>query len=491
MSRARTPKVLVRASAIAKVLLCLNLCASCLESAYVLRSGPAAAGAAAGFGHAGAEGDGAAGVGAVSAPCEGVYQAGNDLVACAAAFWGSNATDALHAALITPGGDALLAGRSEASDLGVPTLALDGASTGVVMRISAADGGRLSAARIGANVTALGVVGGHVVVASDLGVTLLTSDLTRRLGENLIGSVARLAVSMDSIAALTVDGRVVLLDAAASQQRELDLGNAQVEDLAYDAETGLVVVTGSRDPVAGSQCLGKLPFIHAYDAAFARVWTAYDFEDAPAWCASSSGRRLAIANGKLFYAGEQEGGNSVHLRDPRDLSAQAPLVSHDEFSSGAGKATDAYSFVARFDLASGALETGQVIVPRSAGVGGTLFTSALAVDGAGRIFLGGRVTCCIEARDQRQVSGELVGAYAGEEASLLVLSADLGQRLSWNTFTSAAGAGPANVEAIALGAGAGLAVMTTPGPAALITVPTGATAALGGDDGYFVTFPAP
>ncbi len=482
-------------TAIATILLCSHLCVACLESAYVLRSQPAAGGANDG----GAPGSELAGGGNASASlagagtgvCDGVYQSGNDLVTCAAAYWGSNGVDALHAALVTPQGDVLIAGHSAASDLGVPTLALDGASTGVVLRISAADGGRLSAARVGANVTALGAVGGNVVVASDLGVTVLTSDLAQRVGEDLAGSITRLAVTNDSVAALTADGRVLRLDAGANPQVELDLGNAQVEDLALDAGSGLVVVTGSRAPVAGAQCLGRLPFIHAYNEAGARVWTAYDFDDAPGWCASSTGRRLVIANGKLFYAGEQEGGNSVHLRDPVDLAAQAALVSHDEFSTGAGKAPDEYSFVARFELATGALETGQVIVPRSAGVGGTLFTSALAVDGAGHIFLGGRVTCCIEKRDEHKVSGELVGPYAGEEASLLVLSPDFGERLSWTTFTSSTGAGPANVEGIALGAGVGLAVMTTYGPAALITVPPGATAPLGADDGYFVTFPAP
>jgi hypothetical protein len=198
-----------------------------------------------------------------------------------------------------------------------------------------------------------------------------------------------------------------------------------------------------------------------------------------------------VLGGKVFYAGEQEGGNSVHLRDPSDLTVQAALVSYDEFSSGAGKATDEYSFVARFDLTSGALETGQVILPRNAGVGGTLFTSALAVDSGGRIFLGGAVSCCIESREQRRVSGELVGAYGEPEASLLVLSADLRERLAWTTFTSADGAGPAKIEAIAVNAGLGVLVATTPSAAAAITVPPGATAPLGAEDGYFVTFPAP
>ena len=159
MRRARARKLLV-SSAVAKTLLCSYFCASCLESAYVLHSQPAAAGGNNGGASAsdpavgGSAGQGLAGTGVDV--CHGVYQPGSDFAICAAAYWGSNGMDALHAALITPQGDVLIAGQSASGELGVPTLALDGASTGIVLRISATDGGRVSAARVGANVTALG-----------------------------------------------------------------------------------------------------------------------------------------------------------------------------------------------------------------------------------------------------------------------------------------------------------------------------------------------
>jgi hypothetical protein len=310
------------------------------------------------------------------------------------------------------------------------------------------------------------------------------------LSENVLGDVTRIAAAGNFVAALTADARAVLLDESLSPIRELSFTGRSPEDVVVDA-LGVVAVTGYRAPADGAECLGSLPFVDTYAASGALLWSAYGFADAPGWCASSQGKRLAIQGNQLYYAGEQEGGNSVHQRDPRDLSLQAPLVSYDTFSTSAGKAIDVYSFVARFELATGTLQTGQVIVPRDAGgVGGTLFSSALAVDEAGRIFLGGKVSCCLENRDERSVAGQSVGAFAGEEASLLMLSADLRQRLAWTTFTSSGPAG-ANIASIAVQSGLGVVVASANDTGSLIVHPQDASDVRGGDDGYFVSFPAP
>jgi hypothetical protein len=421
--------------------------------------------------------------------CDQPFEAGFDFAVCRASAWGSDGSAQLLATAIDRDGYLLLGGQTPTAAPGVPTLTLTADGTGILERADTL-GNTLALVRLGSKVNDLGLLGDSVLVATDLGVTRLSSDLRSVLNDQAIGEVLRVAASGESVLTLGADARVRSFDVNLNELAELPLAAETTEDIAVDEVTGLSVVTGAKLPPATSQCQGTLPFIRAYDAQGELAWSAYDAEDPLTWCASSTGKRLEIKQGKLYYAGEQHGGNSVHLRDPRDPSVQAPLVSYDEFSTGAGKAIGVYSFVARFDLTTGAFETGQVVVPREAGVGGDLSTSALAVDEAGRIFLGGQLSCCIDRREERRVAGTPLGPYAGPEASLLVLSADLRERLTWTSFTDTAGPAKSAVRALAVGAGVGVVGATLDGSAALINVPSAPTAepAAGG---YVVVFPAP
>lgn len=488
-------KLMLRGPLVWKLLAPAALLAGCLDTGYVLsigaQGGEAGQGGSAGPATSGASGTGQAGADSLPpAPgCEQSFQPGVDFAVCRARAWGSDGQAQLLATAIDREGFLLLGGETLTVDPAVPTLSLAPGATGVLERTDTL--GQPSAlVRLANKVNDLALLDDSVLVATDLGLTRLSSNLQGVLDDQAIGEVLRVAASADMVLTLGADGRARSFDANLTEQSELPLAGVTSEDVAVDQATGLRVVTGAQLPPATSQCQGTLPFIRAYNAQSELVWSAYDAEDPLTWCASSTGRRLEIKQGKLYYAGEQHGGNSVHLRDPRDPSAQAALVSYDEFSTGAGKAIAIYSFVARFDLATGAFETGQVIVPREAGVGGALSTSALAVDDAGRIFLGGQLSCCIEHRDERRVAGTPLGPYAGPEASLLVLSADLRERLSWTSFT--AGAGPDNsaVRAIAVGSGVGVVGATLDGAAALISAPEEKdTKPPSG--GYLVTFPAP
>ncbi len=482
---------MLRGSLAWKMLVSAALFAGCLDTGYVLRAG--ARGGEAGQGGepgrgAGGAGDGGAHLPTLGPECEQPFQPGVNFALCRASAWGSDAQAQLLASAVDGEGYLLLGGQTPTADPGVPTLTLTPNGTGVLERADTL-GQPLARVRLGNQVNDLALVDDGVLVATDLGVTRLSGNLQRVLNDTAIGEVLRIAASGESVLTLGADGRVRSFAADLTEQGELPLAGETIEDVAVDQASGLRVVTGARMPLVTSQCLGTLPFIRAYDAQSKLVWSAYDPEDPLTWCASSTGRRLEIKQGKLYYAGEQHGGNSLHLRDPRDASAQAPLVSYDEFSTGAGKAIGVYSFIARFDLSTGVLETGQVIVPREAGVGGDLSTSALAVDDAGRIFLGGQLSCCIERRDERRVAGIPLGPYAGPEAWLLVLSADLRERLTWTSFTDAAGPAGAVVSTIAVGSEVGVIGAKLDGSAALIAVPNAPSAEPAG--GYFVVFPAP
>ncbi len=370
-------------------------------------------------------------------------------------------------------------------------MTLTSAGAGLLERTDV--GGRASAqVRLGNRVNDLVVLDDSVLVATDLGVTRLTPDLSRALDDQALGEVLRLAATAESVLTLGADGRARSFDATSSERAELPLQPGErIEDVALDRASGLRVITGAQLPPVGSACGGTLPFIRAYDAQAKLVWSAYDTEDPLTWCASSTGKRLEIKQNKLYYAGEQQGGNSVHLQDPRDPAVQAPLVSYDQFSTGAGKAIATYSFVARFDLATGTFETGQVVLPRDAATGGALSTSALAVDEAGRIYLGGQLSCCLERRGERTVAGAALGPYAGPEASLLVLSADLRERLTWTSFTGTQGPAAGDIGALAVASGIGVLGATTDASAPLLNVPPLPPTPPAPSGGYLVVFPAP
>lgn len=494
VSRAPTRLEPARAALVGKIAAWLLLSPGCLETGYVLRSdaesdpqaGQPPGGAAAGIAGESA-GGGGAGTAGSPADCEETFQSGVHFRVCSARYWGGSGDDTLRAVELGPGGEIWIAGDSDTS-WDAPTLEVR-PGAGVVAR-ARADGAIISVARVGGSVFDLALVAEGVVAATDEGLVALSPELSRVVAENPLGQVSRVAGSGERIVALTSDGRVVTMNESLGEASELGSADKQPEDVAIDA-TGRVAVTGFRQPAVGAMCLGRLPFIETYAATGELLWNAYGFADAPGWCASSTGRRVVFRGDWLFYAGEQEGGNSVHQREPRDLSLPAPLVSYDDYSTSAGKAIDEYSFVARFSVADGTLETGQVIVPRDAErTGGTLFTSALAVDDGGRIFLGGRVSCCIEAREQRQVSGEPLGAFSGDEASLLILSPDLRERVSWTSFTGS-GLGSANIESIAVRGGVAALVGSVSAGSTLLVHPADAPGPNSGSEGYLVSFPAP
>jgi len=475
---------------VALSLVTAGLNVGCLRTDYLLKETQGSEGGTAGLGGSMTTGGSTAGT---PAACDTAYELGTNFQVCAATYFGSTGEDALRAAAVVPGGDVIVAGSTDIQAFEAPTLSVENASGGVVLRLDGGGRAITAVARVAGSISDLEVSLDRAYLATDAGLSVLSSRLDELVWQSAeLGAVTRVAVSGETIVALTADRRALLLDTSGQLLVEVPLPEESTTDVAVHETLGLFFVTGFHAARAGATCTGSMPFVRAYDFAGGLRWKAYDFDDAPSWCAASRGRRLALSpDGKLFYAGEQRGGNSVHLRDPQDLDAQAPAVAYDEFSNGSGPAIRYYTYLGRFDAETGKLETGQVILPRQDGVGGELYTSALSVDQAGQVLLGGQVTCCLEARDERRFAGQRPGVYSAIEASLMILSADLRQRKTWTTFT---GSGPsgANVEAVAWGSGTGVAVVSASSDAgSLLTYEARQPEPGGGQDGYWVTFPAP
>ncbi|HSN98271.1 MAG TPA: hypothetical protein VLS89_08230, partial [Candidatus Nanopelagicales bacterium] len=170
--------------------------------------------------------------------------------------------------------------------------------------------------------------------------------------------------------------------------------------------------------------------------------------------------------------------------DPYGLNGAAPI-----------------GFYARFDPATGAIETGQSICTRlSDGKGNAARPRAIAADAAGNMVITGATACCIEGADVKTVNGEqAMPGYAGGGFALVV-SSDFQQRLAWTAFNGELGGG-ANGISVAMGPTSAALLMrqavnpsnnasTTEIP--LITANAVQPAPGGGpSDGYLVVFPAP
>ncbi|MEZ4311828.1 MAG: hypothetical protein R3F14_27675, partial [Polyangiaceae bacterium] len=199
----------------------------------------------------------------------------------------------------------------------------------------------------------------------------------------------------------------------------------------------------------------QIPFIRAFGYDGAPKWKAYDWNKAEAGgvsdCADSRGYALGMGrDGKLYFAGESHGGNTVFRHGPTDISINAPVVKSDPYNdpynlNGAAP----IGFYARFDPATGAIEQGQFVCTRlSGGKGNAARPRAIAADEAGNVIVGGASACCIEGGDTKTVNGvPAMPAYAGG-GFVLVVSADFKERLAWTAFNGPSGSG-ANGVAVA------------------------------------------
>ncbi len=471
-------------------------CLGCGREEYALRrigTGGADASTSAGSGgNAGMAGEGniagQAGSMAASLDCP-PYSPGARLDTCSTSYLSGPEDDVLTSAAVAPDGSVLVAGSISRTFDGETALI---PGYGALARLSPNGRELVSVTRLGGEVADLDVAGtGELAAAGDFGAVLLAEDAGSIVWQAPQAATRIAAGKAGNVAVLRADHSLGLYDAQGSLLLEFSLADDAVEDVAVDDVSGLVFVVGGNFR-PGSSCQGMMPFLRAYDFAGNVRWRAYDFADALGNCASSRGYRVVLGDDQmLYYAGENQGGNTVHLKDPSDLAVPAPLVSYDSYTIGAGKAIHEYTFVARFEPASGKIVLGQVLVPRENDVGGYLYVRALAADAAGRVFLGGQATCCIADREQLTIGGQPLGPYQGGDDSVAILSADFSQRLTWTAWT---GSTASALMTTSLAVGGGRVVMTasqSDSNAPVLTERALQSAPAGLRDGFFSVWLAP
>lgn len=441
----------------------------------------------------------------------GTFQTGDDFLACAATYLTGDGADVAGGVAIAPNGDVVYAGSIAAGDFGVTsTTLLDGGTAGLI-RLASDGRNVLSVTRLGSAVTDIAIrrSTGHIAVSGSFGAAVLDSTGKTVLWSNSApGSVSEISIGHDGTVAALAGTKVTVFDNEGAIKSTFDVPtNREVTDIAVDDATKLVFATGFKQD-DGAPCTQlQIPFLRAYTFDGTAAWKAYDWNKSEAGnaseCADTRGYALAMgADGKLYYAGESHGGNTVHRRLPLDLTQNAPVVKYDPYNdpynlNGAAP----IGFYARFDAATGTIEQAQFVCTRlSSGKGNAARPRAIAADAQGNVFIAGATACCMENGATKTVNGSpAMPTYAGG-GFLLVVSSDFKERLAWTAFNGEMGSG-ANGTSVAVGvASAALLFQQSIDPAkqtstseiplltfhAVQSVPGG-----GASDGHLVVFPVP
>ncbi|MFP4055647.1 MAG: hypothetical protein ACLF0G_02125 [Candidatus Brocadiia bacterium] len=315
---------------------------------------------------------------------------------------GGPGDDALAGAAVLPDGSIVLAGTVPGGPLELrrPVGARRGRGEGIVLRLSPDARRVLAILRLDGPVSDLDAdAEGRIALTGGFGTARLTPALEGLWASEKGGQGARVAAMPGGSAILLAGKTVTLLDARGRAGRSWKVPASYAEDVACDARTRLLFVTGfhnRRGRVPGQKTNPvQVAYVYAYDAQGEKVWTAYDWKGQEVaqrrLMADTRGYRLALgADGKLYVAGESAGGNSMWSRQSQDLDAAAPLAKPDKFQNPYNTAANHITFVGRLDPRTGALEGGTFLLARlSSGRGNTIRPRALAADERGRVYVAG------------------------------------------------------------------------------------------------------
>ncbi|MDD9933213.1 MAG: hypothetical protein OXT09_06405 [Myxococcales bacterium] len=410
---------------------------------------------------------------------------------CSASYLGGAGEDRADGVTFDRDGNLLVAARLSETPFGLSEQRL-GAGEAGVLRLSPTGRAALSWTPLASRIRDMAVGGsdGRIALATEDGVSVLDSEARELLWmREEEGGVERVDVGGDgSVATLLVDGTIVLLTPDGSPRTAFRVVADRVEDLTLDTDSDLIHVAGGR---AAEGCPGLMPFLRAYSQGGREQWRRFDFADADGHCDSAWGRRVTIgADGQLYYAGQNEGEDTPHLRDPQDVSVPAAVAGGDAYGAPEG-ATEPFAFVARFDPSTGEMDRAQVLITRDGERGGRVRINAIDADEQGHIFLAGEAGCCIDRRDELRVGGVRPGEFDQSDIFVAVLSPDLDEREAWVTFTGQAGS---NALATGVAVGGRFAAVVgnqpEPGPG-LITLAALAPEPLGSSDAFVAVWPAP
>jgi Dockerin type I domain len=386
-----------------------------------------------------------------------------------ATYFGLSVDDAIYAAEFSPDCTLLVGGRvtagvngafTDVTSVGNPLSSIVNGTTGSVARLSTDGTTLIARSTFGTQVNDLAVsqTTGDVAVASDIALAVVASDLVT-VRWSVTGGANRVAMTADGRVAALFGKTLRVYGGNGTLLFQNAFGDSFVGDVAIDAASAQVFVTGfaQRDGSSCSQL--QVAWIRAYDMSGAATWANYDWArgvaDAHGDCADTRGRLVTMGeDGKLYFAGTSAGGNAIFRWQPRNLATEAYNVKpgDDKYVDPYQTRSNHITYLARFDPATGNHEAGFFLLTRlTNNDGNTIEPRAIAADSEGRIYAGGFAASQLLNRPSVIINGTTLAAYAGEDAWLFVTSLDYVSRETWLAFNNG---GKATIRAIAVSRGA-------------------------------------
>lgn len=373
-----------------------------------------------------------------------------------------------------------------------PVVTLAGGGAGSVVRLDATGRSVLGVTRVASTIDDLEIrrTTGEIVVATDRGVVVL-DPLAAAVRWRAGGAVTRVATGDAGTVAALGGTAVRVFDASGTVQATIRLDGRTVNDVAVDDRNQLVYVTGFSQ--RGGPCgQVQIAYVHAYDRRGALRWKAYDFPAGglDSQCADSRGDRVAVGrDGKLYFAGETAGGNTIFARDSRDIHRTAPNAAGDMFNQTTNTGPAHLTYFARLDATSGQVTAGSMLVARldtKGDQGNTIKPAAITADAEGHVYVGGVSAYQIANRNRLTMNGRTLAPYAGGDAWLLVTAPDLRKRLVWTVWCDG---GKGDVRGVAVSDGvAAVAARVDKAPFYTVNPVQPGTPKQG--SGYLATWPA-
>jgi hypothetical protein len=248
--------------------------------------------------------------------------------------------------------------------------------------------------------------------------------------------------------AVLAGNQIGLYDEAGTLLHQFSVAATAVNDLACGIDPIRVYLTGYRQAAADLQ----VAFVEAFDSNGTRQWRSWGWSAAQAQSqnlgSDTRGQLLRLVADQLLFAGSSAGGVPVFLRDPQDLASAANNISFDPYNQTFNLGGPSIAYYANLDPVEGTLRRGQFLLTRlSSGQGNSISLLGMAIDGQGRLHLGGRAFASMANRGSLQVAGLPVGPYAGGDPHLLVVPGSFDSRAHWTSFVAENGRG--SVVAIA------------------------------------------
>ncbi|AKG21120.1 hypothetical protein IJ00_07240 [Calothrix sp. 336/3] len=374
----------------------------------------------------------------------------NNLQVSTATYLGGAGEDRVTATDVAPDKTVVLGGTWKGFNPGNLTpINLLAGGDGAVIRLNTSGSQVISVTRLGSTINDLEVSNdGKIAVCGDFGVAVLNPQANQIIWQKqpVAGrAVSRCSIGNDGAVAALSEGFVYTYDNTGKAIANWKVGGNQQNDVAIDGASGSVFTTGFKQD-DGYKCSQlQIAFLNSYNYSGQLKWQRFNWNKTQAGdlslCADTRGQRISMGrDGKLYFAGESSGGNTIYQRDPGNITQQLGgdrLISTDAYNTPYNTSSNWIIWYGRFTPSTGTLERSQFLLARlpaeKGNKGNTIRARAITADEKGQVYLSGTSACCIANRDAQRINGQPVGAYTGD-TYILVTSADFKQRLVWTPF---------------------------------------------------------